>query len=176
MLSLPPITLRLRGWKLIDRVALAFLMSWVASSSSSHYVRAAQKERHKPRPAQEDDICEAVLQRLMNDWVRDLDKDEAQAKNASDKESAAYYNFKIFFIEIKEKDPTDVFMKRFGNVPRTLKKASDAEVRKTTRMPVVDKETGERGIIFLVDSIHWLGDRHARVEGGYHCDGLCGGG
>src|SRR5260221_241604 len=26
MLSLPPITLRLRGWKLIDRVALAFLI------------------------------------------------------------------------------------------------------------------------------------------------------
>src|SRR5437870_13894665 len=26
MLSLPPITLRLRGWKLIDRVALAFLV------------------------------------------------------------------------------------------------------------------------------------------------------
>src|ERR1700740_2306175 len=26
MLSLPPITLRLRGWKLIDRVALAFLL------------------------------------------------------------------------------------------------------------------------------------------------------
>jgi len=26
MLSLPPITLRLRGWKLIDRVALVFLL------------------------------------------------------------------------------------------------------------------------------------------------------
>jgi len=26
MLNLPPITLRLRGWKLIDRVALAFLL------------------------------------------------------------------------------------------------------------------------------------------------------
>ncbi len=26
MLSLPPITLRLRSWKLIDRVALAFLL------------------------------------------------------------------------------------------------------------------------------------------------------
>src|SRR5436305_9250109 len=26
MLKLPPITLRLRGWKLIDRVALAFLL------------------------------------------------------------------------------------------------------------------------------------------------------
>src|SRR5690349_3392189 len=26
MLTLPPITLRLRGWKLIDRVALAFLL------------------------------------------------------------------------------------------------------------------------------------------------------
>src|SRR6266704_411747 len=26
MLSLPPITLRLRGWKLMDRVALAFLL------------------------------------------------------------------------------------------------------------------------------------------------------
>src|SRR5438552_1920022 len=28
MLTLPPITLRLRGWKLIDRVALAFLLLW----------------------------------------------------------------------------------------------------------------------------------------------------
>jgi hypothetical protein len=27
-----------------------------------------------------------------------------------------------------------------------------------------------------VEDIRWLGKNHAKVEGGYHCDGLCGAG
>jgi hypothetical protein len=177
MFSLPPITLRLRGWKLIDRVALAFLLSFtLVSGGLCRTAQAAQTQGKKSQTEQEDDIREAVLQKLMQDWVRDLDKDEAEAKNAADKESARHYNFRIFFIEINEKDPTDEFLKRFVNIPRTLKRVSDADVRKTTRMPVVDKGTGERGIIFRVDSVRWRGTGHAKVEGGYHCDGLCGAG
>ena len=41
-------------------------------------------------------------------------------------------------------------------------------------MPVLDKETYERGIIFSVDSVRWEGKSHGKVEGGYDCDGLRG--
>jgi hypothetical protein len=177
MLSLPPITLRLRGWKLIDRVALAFLLAFIAARAPCQHVRAAEKSEDKLRTAKEQDVYEAVLQRLMQDWVSRLDKDEVQAKNPADKESAAHYNFKIFFIEICEKDPTDAFMNRFTNIPRTLKKLSDSNILRTSvSMPVVEKKTGEPGIVFRAGSLSWRGDRHARVKGGYHCDGLCGAG
>jgi hypothetical protein len=43
-------------------------------------------------------------------------------------------------------------------------------------MPVVDKSSGERGIIFSADKVHWRGKDSAEVEGGYHCNGLCGAG
>jgi hypothetical protein len=43
-------------------------------------------------------------------------------------------------------------------------------------MPVVDKSYGERGIIFSADKVHWRSKGSAEVEGGYHCNGLCGAG
>jgi len=46
MLSLPPITLRLRGWKLIDRVALAFLLCILPCVSSG------QEQTNNERPAE----------------------------------------------------------------------------------------------------------------------------
>src|SRR5215472_7928326 len=151
MLSLPPITLRLRGWTLIDRLAMPLLLLCVPILDCQT-TRAAQMQGTKTRTVQEEDIREAVLQRMMQDWVRDLEKDEGQAKSAADKESAEHYNFKIFFIEINQNDPTDEFLKRFVNIPRTIKKSSESQISQSVWMPVVDKESGKRGIIFRIGS------------------------
>jgi hypothetical protein len=126
--------------------------------------------------ATEDDIRETVLRHQMEDWIQELNKAEADAKEKSEKEIAHDLNFKFFFVEINGKDPSDDFMKRFQGIPRIVRKSSSAEIAKVMRMPVVDKETQERGIIFSADEIRWLGKNHVKVDGGYHCDGLCGAG
>ncbi len=128
------------------------------------------------KPAQEDDIREAVLRFQMQNWIRESDKDEAAAKDQSEKEIAHALNFEVFFVSTDKEDPSDEFVKRFHDIPRTVKKGSSAEISKAMRMPIVDKETQKRGIIFSIGNIHWLGKSHVKVKGGYHCDGLCGAG
>ncbi len=50
------------------------------------------------------------------------------------------------------------------------------EISKEWRRAVLDKKTKQRGIIFSADRIRWRGKDTAEVDGGYHCDGLCGAG
>jgi len=128
------------------------------------------------RSKQEDDIREAVLRKQMLEWFRGGDKSESEAKTKTEREVARYLNFKIFFVSVGKKDPSDDFLKRFADFPRVVKRRSEAEISKQERMPVVDRKTRERGIIFYIDSIRWLNDTSVEVEGGYHCDGLCGAG
>jgi hypothetical protein len=134
---------------------------------------SGRAEAQASRATQEQDIYESVLRFQMQNWIRQLDKDEADAKNETDEAAARYYDFKVFFLEVEDKDPSDDFMGRFPDISRKLKKMSDSEVAKSVRIPVVDKGTQEHGIIFSVDGIRWLGKSHVKVEGGYHCDGLC---
>lgn len=135
-----------------------------------------QAQEAAKRSALEDDIREAVLQRLMQDWAHGGDKNEADAKDRIEKGVAKELNFKIFFVSVNHKDPTDDFLNRFQNIPRTLKKVSAAKISKGFRMPVVDRKTQQHGIIFSADSIRWLEETHVEVQGGYHCNGLCGAG
>jgi hypothetical protein len=128
------------------------------------------------RAASEEDIRKAVLRYQMEDWIRTIDKDEAEAKNQADKEAAQHYNFRIFLVEISGKDPTEDLMKRFAGIPRIVRRACNSETRKTVGMQVVDRESQERGIIFRADDIRWLGKNHVKIEDGYHYDGLCGAG
>jgi hypothetical protein len=157
---------RLNVRKVITFFGILFLL---AGGAKSH-----GRPEAASHAASEEDIREAVLRYQMEDWIRTVDRDEAEAKNQADKEAAQHYNFKIFFVEISGKDPTDDLMKRLATVPRIVKKASDSETRKTLGMPVVNRDTQERGIIFSADDIRWLGKNRVKVEGGYHCDGLCG--
>jgi hypothetical protein len=71
-----------------------------------------------------------------------------RGKNQTEKEIAHYFNFRTFYIFVGKKDPSDDFLNRFADVPRNVKKRSEAEVSKEERMPVVDKKTHKRGIIF----------------------------
>ncbi len=116
------------------------------------------------------------MRKQMLEWARGGDHGESEAKTKTEKEIAHYLNFRTFYISVGKEDPSDDFLKRFADVPRTVKKRSESEVSKEERMPVVDKKTHKRGIIFYVDSIKWLSDATVEVEGGYHCDGLCGAG
>ncbi len=112
----------------------------------------------------------------MQDWIRGGDRSEREAKDNSEKEIAHLLNFRFFFVSINGKDPSDDLIKRFGDIPRTIKKVSASEISKKQRMAVIDKATGARGIIFSADGIRWLDADSVEVEGGYHCDGLCGAG
>jgi hypothetical protein len=151
--------------------ALSCVLSLIGSGSPFNQ-RASQDMRR----AAEDDIREVVLRGQMEDWAKSGDKSEVDAKDQTEREVAAALNFKVFFVSINEKDPTDEFLKRFQNIPRTVKKVSESEISKKMRMPVVDKKTGELGIIFSADAIRWLNDHHVKAEAGYHCNGLCGAG
>lgn len=133
-----------------------------------------QKTEEAPdRTAAEDDIREAVLKKEMKEWTESGDKNEAEAKDSSDKSIAAHLNFKIFFVSISSRDPTDEFLRRFSDIPRTIKKKSDSEINKKSRLAVVDRKTRRFGIIFYTDKLYWLSDSRVEMEGGYHCDGLC---
>jgi len=83
-------------------------------------------------------------------------------------------NFKVFFVAIDDKDPSDAFLRRFRDIPRAIKKVSDSRINKPGMNEVFDQATGRRGVIFRVGDIRWLSTDSADADGGYFCDGLCG--
>ena len=113
-----------------------------------------------------------VIRNQMEDWIREGEKSEAAAKSDSDRRIANRLNFRVFFVAIIGKDPSDDFVKRFDDIPRTIKKISSEEPAKGPHIPV-DKSTHRTGIIFSVDAIRWHGSDLADVDGGYYCGGLC---
>jgi hypothetical protein len=130
-----------------------------------------------PDPVQEADIREAVIRYQMTNWLTQADKDERGAKSPDDKQLAATLNFKVYFISINGKDPSDSFMQRFRDVTRVVKKASEArQDRGNLHSFVHDKKSHQPGIIFSADGVHWVTTDSVQVDGGYHCSGLCGGG
>ncbi len=153
---------------MIALAALLFVFASVATCQQS--MPASQ------RSADEQDIREVVIRKQMEDWIKSSDKNEAVAKDDDDKAVAKRLNVKIFFVSVDGEDPSDELLARFKDVPRIVKKVSGSEIGKVQRMPVVDKSSGERGIIFLANKVHWRSKDSAEVEGGYHCDGLCGAG
>jgi hypothetical protein len=132
----------------------------------------ARSARNAHDPAVEDDIREAVLRYQMADWGKG-DKAMKEAADQSDKAVADALNFKLLFISINGEDPSDAFMTRFEKFPIPVKKLSQSGTDKKPIYAVVDKTTGERGIIFRVEKIKWLGSNFVEAEGGYVCGGLC---
>jgi hypothetical protein len=153
---------------MIALTSLLFVFALVATSQQS--TPASQ------RSADEQDIREAVIRKQMEDWITSSDKNEAEAKDDDDKAIAKMLNFKIFFVSVDREDPSDELLARFKDIPRIVKKVSGSEIGKVQRMPVVDKSSEERGIIFSAGKVHWRSKNSAEVKGGYHCNGLCGAG
>jgi hypothetical protein len=152
--------------KLLVRFAILCLglVSFVAAQGPADTKRRAEEES---------EIKAAVLRKQMMEWVTAEEKGEKEAKTESDRAVAHHLNFRIFFVEVEQKDPDKAFLERFSDVPRILKKASGSAVSKDYRMAVIDKRTGERAILFYVGKVSWKSETSAEIEGGYHCDGLC---
>jgi hypothetical protein len=107
------------------------------------------------RQSQEDDIREAVFR-----WQFD--------HNVSGQQKKA----KVYFLAVGEKysDPSDQFIKRFADNKPPVRKRSECTA--DAGKGVLDKKTGEQGLLFHVTSIKWKSDAQVEVEGGYYEAGL----
>ena len=107
------------------------------------------------RQSQEDDIREAVFR-----WQFD--------HNVSGQQKKA----KVYSLAVGEKysDPSDQFMKRFADNQPPVRKRSECNA--DAGKGVLDKKTGEQGLLFHVTSIKWKSDAQVEVEGGYYEAGL----
>jgi hypothetical protein len=77
--------------------------------------------------ADKQDIYAAVIRHQMEEWVKSGEKNEAEAKTEEDKSVAQRLNFEIFFVSVEGKDPSDDFINRLSDIPRTIEKASNEE-------------------------------------------------
>jgi hypothetical protein len=134
---------------------------------------AQDRSAASERGTQEEDIRAAVIRYQMLKWIGDIEKDEREAKNEADRQAAKKYDFQIFFISINDKDPSDAFVARFGDIPRRVKKDSQAVTDPSLSRRILDQETHQRGIVFGADAIRWRSHDSVDVEGGYYCGSLC---
>jgi len=155
--------------KELQRVTiLLLLLALLPSSMHSQGVPESTR-----RIAQENQIREAVIRYQMEEWRRNMNTYEAQAKEQWEKETAKEKNYKVYFISINGRDPSDEFMKRFSAIPRLVKKASMAQMRNSHSAGVIDRETDQTGIIFSANTVRWVKSDSVEVEGGYYCGTLC---
>jgi len=124
------------------------------------------------KAADEQDILASVIRYQMEEWVREGDKNQADAKTKSDRSIASALNFRVFFISLNGKDPTDEFLNRFRDIPRSIRKVSSEYPQKGPHTPR-DRTSDLTGIIFSADNVTWLNTDAVEVEGGYYCGGLC---
>jgi|NGEPerStandDraft_6_1074524.scaffolds.fasta_scaffold57598_1 hypothetical protein len=112
--------------------------------------------------------CSAADRDSQIDDIREATFRYQFAKNASGQQATAKVYFLSFIVpgKLDGHDPSDDFMKRFaGHNPRVAK-ASQA---KTSKDDVVrDSKTGEQGLIFSLNAIHWKSDTEVEVSGGYY--------
>jgi len=110
-------------------------------------------DRRSTNSGTADDLMEAVFRYQF-----------AHNCSASQDEANAYY------IGISnDRDPSDDFMKRFVKNKPTVKKISKSIIfQKDLGYRVIDRETGQEGLIFRITSVRFLNDEMAEVKGGYY--------
>lgn len=115
-----------------------------------------------PREAAEDDIREVVFRYMF-------------APPQKEPLTPGYVSsYKIYFIQVDGKDPSDVFLKRFARYDPPVKKYSAGFIDRehlTGPTPVRDRTTGLGGKIFHVGSITWLRKDRVRLRAGYFVGG-----
>ena len=143
---------------------LTMLSLLVALSSA---LSARSIDNAATRPAQEEDIREAVIRYQIGQWSRkdprNLDPDYAKQK------SAVHSNLTVCFISINGRDPSDEFLKRFRDAPMAVKKFSRAK----EHFVIFDRKTHEEGIILAISEIRWQSDSLAQVDGRFHTCSSC---
>jgi hypothetical protein len=114
-------------------------------------------DRRSDKSGSLDDLMEAVFRYQF-----------AHNCSSSRDEANAYY-IGIY----NDLDPGDDFMKRFVKNKPTVKKISKSIiVQKDLGYSVIDRETGQEGLIFRITSIRFINDEMAEVKGGYYEAGL----
>ncbi len=73
---------------------------------------------------------------------------------------------KVWCLSVGGHDPSAELLERFQNSPLPVKKASQC-VHNPGDV-VKDKETGEPGVILLIDNIRWLNNTLVQVDGRYY--------
>lgn len=87
-------------------------------------------------------------------------------KNASGQQQRAGAYYLAIAAGGKSSDPDDAFMERFaGNKPR-VKKHSECDL--LAEKGVVDKKSGEKGLVFHTDAIKWVTETEVEVAGRYY--------
>jgi hypothetical protein len=132
--------------------SLALTVSVIGFLLGLHAAAWQQQTKPKLTEADEDAIREAVFRYQF----------EHNASGQQQKASA-------YFLSIGKdyKDPDDAFMARFVKHQPPVKKASQA----TGQLGVIDKETGQPGLKFRVESIKQVDEDKVIVEGGYYESG-----
>jgi hypothetical protein len=96
---------------------------------------------------------------------------EAVFKYQLDHNAAYRPDVEVLYLSVGEKsvDPPDEFMLRFAEHVPPVRKVSSCVIEKNR---VVDRQTGQRGLIFHVGRIKWTSDQKVEVEGGDYEHGL----
>jgi hypothetical protein len=133
----------------VKTIALLLFATQVAACSSGGSAAASAAARLRAEPA----VREVVFRHLFANNASGL-KDRA----------AAYY------IRFREADPEAAFLARFAGQEPPVLPASRCEASK--EQGVLDRATGERGLLFTIESIEWLSDGEAVVVARYYEAGL----
>ena len=80
----------------------------------------AQQPAVDTKFADEQDILAAVIRHQMVEWINTGDKNQAEAKTKSERDIAKRLNYTTFFISLDGKDPSDEFINRFRDIPRSI--------------------------------------------------------
>lgn len=108
-----------------------------------------------------DDIRETVFVSLLDQYVRTtinvfLPQDKLKHEPC--------------FLQVENKqDPSPALLTRLKNLSYECKPSSQAEI---SAYGVIDRKTGQRGILFRIDDIQMLSTKNAKVVGGYFSYGL----
>ena len=130
-------------------VALTLLLSsWLVFGTQGQ----APDSKRELTNAEQDEIREAVFRYQFE-------------HNASGQQQTA----KVYFLSFgKDQEPSDEFIARFKDHKPPVKKRSQSK----GQFEVIDKETGERGLIFSAVSIQVIDTNTVEVDGGYYEAGL----
>jgi hypothetical protein len=158
------------------RIVVVFLATSIPGAIVDMRQELAQNRPTEiPNSNREDDIYEAVIRSQMERWYQGYDKQEREAKEKWEKDSAKEMNFEVFLVSINGKDPSDEFLGRFKDLPRLVKPGSLGYFVKNPFPGWLHyKKDGRRAINFNAEGITWKSDSAAEVGGGYYCGGLCG--
>lgn len=126
-----------------------------------------------------------VLKAVGAEQARPKDEDnvrEVAFKSLIYETAAAQEGYRVYFLSIgltwtddnhfTYKDPSDELMKRFAGRTPPVKEVSQS--RKGERGGVLDKSTGQRGVIFTVTDLKWISDQEAEVTCSVYKSGLNG--